>query len=255
MIYGLYLSGQGAEAASLRQAVLANNMANAGTTAFKPDVPVFQAHLPFDVARQQPTEPPDTINEQTGGVSLVGTVTDFSQGPLEATHGKFDLAVVGPGFFQVTDGKETFLTRNGRFTLDAAQRLVTADQGHAVLGVDGQPIVIPPEAVDVTIAADGAVVTRDFAGATAAQGQVALFEPENELELMKAGDSYYEALGKLRPAGNAQVRQGMLEGSGVQPVSGMVELIQSARSFEMNMSLVRFQDEMLAQLLQSMPRR
>lgn len=255
MIYGLYLSGQGAETQALRQAVLANNLANAGTTAFKPEVPVFRAHFPFDVAEQRPALMPDTLERQTGGVELAATITDHSQGPLKVTHRPLDVAVVGPGFLQVRQGQSTFLTRNGQLAVDAQQRLVTADQGDPVLGVDGQPLTIPAEAARVEIAPDGGVFAIRSGGGRVGIGQLALVEPGEQVPLVKQGNSYYAAQGPLRPALQAQVRQGVLEESVVQPVAAMVELIQTARAFEMNMSLLRFQDEMAAQLLQGVSRR
>jgi flagellar basal body rod protein FlgG len=255
MIYGLYLSGQGAETQALRQAVLANNLANAATTAFKPEVPVFRAHVPFDVQQQQPVLSPDTLEQQTGGVELAATITDHSQGPLQVTQGKLDVAVVGPGFLQVKQGDQTFLTRNGRLALDAQRRLVTADLGDPVLSSDGQHFVIPAEAAGVDIGPDGSVFAVDGNGARAGLGQLALVEPGENVGLMKLGNSYYAAQGPVRPAVQAQVRQGVLEESVVQPVAAMVDLIQTARAFEMNMSLLRFQDEMAAQLLQGIARR
>jgi flagellar basal-body rod protein FlgF len=255
MIYGLYLSGQGAETQSLRQSVLANNLANAGTTAFKPDVPVFRAHFPFDVAQQNPVLVPDTLKQQTGGVELAATVTDFAQGPLQVTNGKLDLAVVGPGFLEVDHGTQNLLTRNGKLSLDGNRQLVTADGGDPVLGTDGAPVVIPAELASLSIGPDGTVSGLTAAGVQTVVGQIALVEPDDGVGLVKQGDSYYTAQGKTRPAAQAQLRQGVLEESGVQPVSSMVELIQTARAFEMNMSLLRYQDEMVGQLLQSIPRR
>ena len=255
MIYGLYLSGQGAETQALRQAVLANNLANSGTTAFKPDVPVFRAHFPFDVVNQNAVDVPDTLEQQTGGVELAATVTDFAQGPLKVTNGKLDVAVMGPGFLQVSQGDQTYLTRNGKLSLDADRRLVTTDGGDPVLSDDGAPIVIPAELAEVSIGPDGTVSGLTNSGARAVVGQIALVEPDEGVSLMKHGDSLFAAQGDTRPAVQAQLRQGMLEESGVQPVGAMVELIQTARTFEMNMSLLRYQDEMLGQLIQSIPRR
>lgn len=255
MIYGLYLSGQGAETQAMRQAVLANNLANAATTAFKPDIPVFRAHFPFDVAEHTPFAVPDTLEQQTGGVELAATITDFTQGPLRVTGGKLDVAVVGPGFLQVGQEGQTFLTRNGAMALDANRQLVTADQGDPVLGVDEQPIVIPAELAGVEISEDGTVSGMTPSGAVIAVSQLGLVEPDEGVGLVKQGQSYYVPQGDTRPAAQARVRQGVLEDSGVQPVASMVELIETARSFEMNMTLLRYQDEMLGQLLQSIPRR
>ncbi len=255
MIYGLYLSAQGAETQAFRQTVLANNMANTGTAAFKPDIPLFRAHLPHDVVHLNQHHIPESLERQTGGVELVGTVTDHRQGPLNVTNAPLDVAVVGPGFLQVSNGKETFLTRNGRFALDASGQIVSAEDGATVLAGDGQPIVVPAEAQSIAIAADGSVSAVGFDGTSLPVGQLAVVEPDDYASLIKHGDSHYSTTGSLQPAIAAQVRQGVIEESVTNPVDGMVELIQTARAFEMNMNMMRYQDEMLGQLIQSVPRR
>lgn len=255
MIYGLYLSAQGAEAQTLRQAVLANNMANAQTTAFKRDIPLFRAHLPFDDAHQTAYDFPPGQSEQTGGVSLAGTVTDFAQGPLEVTHGELDLAILGSGFFEVQVGDERLLTRNGKFSLGPENELVTEDQGFPVMDVAGQPIVVPDGVQQLAVAANGLISGAGLAGETVVLGQVGLVEPPDVSRLTKEGDSLYRSPVPVAPAVNAQLRQGVLEGSSTDPVHSMVELIETSRAFEMNMNLVRYQDEMLGQLIQSVSRK
>lgn len=258
MIYGMYLSAQGADAAAFHQAVLANNLANANTTAFKRDIPLFRAHAAFDVANMQPQVAPDTIDDQTGGVSVEGTVSDFAQGALKVTGNDLDLAITGPRptFFEVGAGRQKFLTRNGQFTLNNNNQLVTADSNALpVLSVDGTPVEVPPETMRLDIGPDGTIYSIRPDNTRADLGQISLVEPESPVSLMKEGQSLYVNPGKARPALEAQVRQGMLEESGTDPVSGIVDLIQSSRGFEMNMGLVRMQDEMLAQLLQTIPRK
>ncbi len=255
MIYGLYLSAQGAEAQTLRQAVLANNMANAQTTAFKRDVPLFRAHLPFDEAHQTAYDLPPGQVEQTGGVSLSGTVTDFTQGPLEVTNRDLDLAILGSGFFEVGVGEERLLTRNGKLSLGPDNTLVTEDQGFPVMDVAGQPIVVPDGVQHLTVARDGLISGVGLGGETIVFGQVGLVEPRDVSRLTKEGDSLYRSPDPVEPAVNAQLRQGVLEGSSTDPVHSMVELIETSRAFEMNMNLVRYQDEMLGQLIQSVGRK
>lgn len=258
MIYGLYLSAQGADAAAFHQAVLANNLANANTTAFKRDIPLFRAHQPFDVAHMQTQVAPDTIDEQTGGLSVEGTVSDFAQGPLKVTGNDLDLAITGPRptFFEVGAGQQRFLTRNGQLTLNSNNLLVTADNNALpVLSVEGAPIEVPPGLVQLDISADGTLYGIRPDNTRADLGQLSLVEPESPVSLIKEGNSLYVNPGKAKPSMEAQVRQGVLEESGTDPVAGIVDLIQSSRGFEMNMGLVRMQDEMLAQLLQTIPRK
>ncbi len=261
MIYGMYLSAQGADAAAFHQAVLANNLANAGTTAFKRDIPVFRAHQPFDVEHLQPPAAPETINAQTGGLSVEGTVTDFSPGSLQTTGNPFDVAILGqrPAFFEVGDGDQKFLTRNGKFSLGRDNQLVMSDtlsnKMLPVLTVDGEPIEIPPTSSRVDVSADGVVSSIDGNLSRTVLGQLSLVEPQSPELLVKEGDSLYVNLGNAQPATEAELRQGMLEEADVQPVNEMLDMIQTSRGFEMNMNLVRLQDETLSKLLQSIPRK
>ncbi len=255
MIYGLYLSAQGAEAQTLRQTVLANNLANAQTTAFKRDLPVFRAHLPFDAAQQTPFDVPEAIQDQTGGVTLSGTVTDFSQGPLEVTNRDLDVSIMGPGFFVANVQGEQLLTRNGKLSLGPQGMLVTADHGHPVLDASGQPLLVPEGFSNLRIAHDGLITGSGPAGENVILGQLGVVDPANVARLEKLGDGFYRPHTPVAPAINAQVRQGVLEGSTSDPVHGMVELIETSRSFEMNMNLIRYQDEMLGQLISSVVRK
>src|SRR5690242_9194235 len=110
MIYGLYLSAQGAQIQTLRQAVVSNNLANAATTGFKRDLVTAQAHLAYDAEHGRPTWTAGNLHEMPGGVTPGDGATDFTQGPLKQTKGNFDIALQGKGFLRVTDGKKTFLT-------------------------------------------------------------------------------------------------------------------------------------------------
>lgn len=251
MIYGLYLSAQGAEAQTMRQAVLANNLANAQTTAFKRDIPVFRCHWPFDAAEQTPFVTPPGIEDQTGGVTLSGTAIDFSQGPLEVTNRELDVAIMGPGFLEIDTGVEKLLTRDGKLTLGPNGVLVTADQGHPVLDTSGQPIVIPEGTQQLAIAHDGLLSGMTTAGVREILGQLGVVEPRDLSQMTKVGNGFYRPLRGVDPAVRSQLRQGVLEGSGTNPVHGMVELIETSRSFEMNMNLIQYQDDMLGKLIAS----
>lgn len=255
MIYGLYLSAQGAEAQAFRQAVLANNLANAQTTAFKPEIPLFRAYFPFDVVQPHGAQVPDSLELQTGGVELAATVTNHAQGPLRVTQRPLDVAVVGPGFLQAQHGEATWLTRNGRLAFNPLRQLVTADHGDPLLSTEGVPLTIPVEASDVEIGPDGTVAGTTPEGHRLIVGRLALVEPAEGATVVKQGESFFAVQGEIVPAVRAELRQGVLEDSLVQPISAMVELIETARAFEMNMSLIRFQDEMVGQLLRALPRR
>lgn len=251
MLYGLYLSAQGAEVQSFRQAVVANNIANAGTTSFKRDFAVVRSHEPYDAAHGSTNKVPDTLEQQTGGLSIEGTWTDFSQGALTSTGNNFDVALVGPGFLQVSDGANTYLTRNGRMALNSDNGLVLGDTGHAVLATDGTPLTVPPNLSQLSINPEGLVAAVDLAGNRVAVGQIGVVEPQQTTDLVKEGKSLYRSLGPVNPVTETQIRQNTIEESGIDPMDETVTLIETNRGFEMNMNMIRMQDEMLSRLLQS----
>jgi len=251
MIQGLYLSGQGAQIQTLRQDVIANNLANASTTAFKRELFLAQAHAPYDVEQGRRTWLPGNLDNMPGGVSPAGTSTDFTQGELTHTGAAFDVAFQGQGFLKVSNGKETFLTRDGQLEISAQNQLVTRDLGYPVLGINGQPIsqLNPDLAIDVH--PDGLVMQGDTE-----VGRLALVEPQKYTDLTKTGRNLYGVSGRLTPAKpETQLKQGYVENSGVKPVASMMELIESSRALEANVNLIKYQDDSLDRLLSSLPRK
>ncbi len=256
MIYGLYLSAQGAQNQTLRLQTIANNVANADTTGFKRDLAVFQDYLPYDVEHGYPNSPPGDLNKSTGGTSIATTHTDFTEGPLYQTDVPFDVAITGPGFLQVRRGPETFLTRNGGLTVNDLGELVTQDQGLPVLSTRGSSVIVPKGIKTVNIGTDGKITAANAEGENIALGQLNVVKPASLASLEKVGGSLYRSSGQLQPAGpGVQLRQGYLEASGVNPISETVQMIETSRAFETNINMIRFQDETLSHLLQSMAKR
>lgn len=251
MIYGLYLSAQGAETQSLRQDVIANNLANANTTSFKRNLAIFQEHLPFDAQHGQ-VELPEGLLEHTGGLSVGEVVTDFSPGSVENTDAPSDVALMGPGFFRVTDGEQEYLTRDGRLDLDRQGNLIQRETGFRVIGTNG-PMTASPTVGPLEIGGDGTITQ---AGGNVYVGRLAVVEPTDYRSLVKVGDSLFETQGTVVPAAEStQVRQGHLENSGTNPVAEMMEMITASRAFEANVNMIKFQDESLSKLIGSLPRR
>ncbi len=252
MLYGLYHSAQGAQAQTLRIEVLSNNLANASTTAFKRDLALFQSHRPYDVENGGGVEPPGNQNALTGGITPAKVVTDYSAGPLVKTGGSFDLALTGPGFFQVSDGSRQFLTRNGQFTLNQNGEIVSAGSGMRVMSTSGTAITISSEATQVSIAADGTVTAMSNDGSTTQVGKLAVVQPGSNQQLQKVGNSLFAASGPVSQAGSdVAIKQGYIEGSDVNPVQEMLDLIQASRSVESNVNMMKLQDDALERLLQS----
>jgi flagellar basal-body rod protein FlgF len=251
MIYGLYLSGQGAQIQSLRQEVVANNLANAATTSFKRDLVTAQSNLPFDVELGRPATSYGNLPAMPGGVTPAGVATDFSQGDLKKTDAALDLAIQGKGFLRVTDGKKTFLTRDGQLAVGPSNQLVMRDGGLALMNSAGQPLNSVNPELPIEVHTDGTVTQGDNE-----VGKLALVEPQAATNLTKVGRNLYAASGKLTPAKpETEVKQGSVENSGVRPIASMMELIESARALEANVNMIHYQDDSLSRLLGSLPRK
>ncbi len=254
----LYTAATGMQAMETKLDVIANNLANVNTTAFKRGRANFE-----DLFYKQEVLP--GAQDQSGGITATGTAiglgvkvqstqTDFQQGAFLTTDNTFDVAIAGKGFFQVqdTDGT-TVYTRSGNFSINAQGQLV---MGSASVGrlVQGGDITIPIEAEDVTITAEGEVLYSE-AGSNDLQSagnlELAMFiDPEG---LEKMGENLYRetiASGTAATAtpgqdGTGFVKQGMLEASNVSPVAELIELITTQRSFELNSQAVQAGDQIL----------
>ncbi len=282
MLYGLYLSANGAAANQRELEVTANNMANAGTAGFKRDLALAGHYKPHegntlssgfgasgfgasgsglappslaDLPGADPFDLGSALARSTGGAGLAATAIDLSQGPLNETGGDLDVALAGPGFFQIqslpgegADGPT--LTRDGRFTQSRDGTLVTADGGRPVLTDGGAPIAIPQGISRVGIASDGTVSAGFADGTNYALGKLAVVVPTDPTSLVKHGDGRLTA-SSLRPADprETQLRQGFVEGSGVDSVKETMSMIAASRGFETNVNLIKLQDDTLGRLL------
>jgi flagellar basal-body rod protein FlgF len=217
MSHELYTSLSGACAAWAQLDTVANNLANTRTTGFKADRLVFSDG---GVGAGPLGRPYAMVAE---------TVSDHSDGSLETDGVETHLAIQGRGFF-VIDGGD--LTRDGRFHIDQAQRLVTAE-GLAVAG-DSGPIVVPIGET-ITVGQDGTV-----AGSVTGQiGRILVVDgPARPI-----GAGRWRAEGPLMQA-DAKVVQGTLEQSNVDPLRAMVDLVQASRAFEMFQKAMQATDDL-----------
>jgi flagellar basal-body rod protein FlgG len=254
VIRALFSAASGMAAQQLNVDNIANNLANANTAGYKTRRVQFQ-----DLLYQNMVQPGASASQQTvvpAGLQLgMGTRPDsneiiFTQGNFAETDNPLDVVIQGRGFFQVLQPNgQLAYTRDGEFQLDRNGNLVTAS-GNPV-----QPqITIPPEAQNITIAADG-TVTYTQANQTAAQvaGQIQLANFQNPAGLSTIGGNLYtptEASGDptLGAPGGAEglgsLQQGYTEQSNVSVVQEFINLIVSQRAYEANSKVVKAADEM-----------
>jgi flagellar basal-body rod protein FlgG len=217
------------------QCVILNNIANAGTHGFKRSQ-VFFEDLHYDNVRFAGIAGGNGQLTATGlsigwGSRLATTVVDHSQGPLCPSDQPLHVAIEGPGFFQVNDGSQILYTRCGRFCLDADGRVVlsSAQRGRLL-----EPaICIPPEAIDLTVAADG-VVSYSLPGVEPRQdaGQFLLAHFVNPQGLEQRGECLFAQtvasgaarIGNPGEEGRGDLRSGQLEHSNVTIQRELAEL-------------------------------
>ena len=249
----LHVARTGLDAQNMRMRVIANNLANVNTTGFRRDRADFES-LAYQqmVAAGAPAggENRYAVGQALGtGVRLSGTQRIDTQGTLTPTGNAFDLAIEGAGLFQVQmpDGR-TGYTRAGNFSLTAEGKLVTAS-GMAL----SPEITVPDGAANVTIAADG-TVSATVPGSTEptelGRIETARFANPAGLQaigtnlLVETAASGSPQVGAPGIEGRGGLRQAMLEGSNVNIVEELVDMIETQRAYEVNSKMISAADQM-----------
>ena len=201
--------------------IVANNIANANTTGFK----VEQLLVNTEVGERARN---DSVKPGASFVLDKGVGRDFGQGALGQTGRDLDFAIEGEGaFFTVKDANGDAYTRDGAFTLDPEGKLVTK-AGDAVQG-DGGDIILDPAKGPVTVGTDGTISQEGLP-----VGRLTLARFDALGALSKDGDGLYRNRSNATPieATGAQVRQGMLESSNVNPLIEVTNMIEISRAYE-----------------------
>jgi len=259
MIRSLWISKTGLEAQQTQMDVVSNNLANVSTTGFKRSRAVFEDLL-YQNLRQpgaqssQQTQIPSGLQIGTG-VRPVAAERIHTQGNLQQTSNKLDMAIQGSGFFQVLmpDGSTAY-TRDGSFQVDNQGQLVTAN-GYVV-----QPAMsIPANATTVTVGMDGVVtITQAGVAAPVQVGSMQLATFINPAGLESMGQNLYlESASSGTPStnvpgtnGTGSISQGYVETSNVNVVEELVNMIQTQRAYEINSKAITTSDQMLQKLSQ-----
>lgn len=236
--------------------VVANNIANVNTTGFKKSRAEFQDLLstavrtPGAMINQGTFQP---VGVEIGlGVKTSATTRVFTPGVLQSTGDPYDVAIEGQGFFQImqTDGSLAY-TRDGSFKVDSMGQLCTTD------GYLMQPqITIPQNASEINITPDGNVSVK--VGTDTNQnivGQIQLVKFQNPSGLLSVGHNLFvETPGSGTPIqgtpgqdGYGALQQSYLEGSNVQIVDELINLIKAERAFESNSKIITASSDILRQ--------
>jgi len=261
MLPALWVSKTGLNAQDTKLATIANNLANVATTGFKKDRAEF-ADLMYQT-RRAPGANSSVDNTlpsglQVGsGVNIIGSQKIFSKGNLEATANPLDLAIDGRGFFQVMQADGTLAyTKSGNFHLNQDGQMVTTNGlllepqitldnnvKSFAIGEDGTVSIITFDSADPQIIAN--LTIADFinpAGLEAIGGN--LFVETSASGTPNVGSPNFDGRGKLL--------QNTLEGSNVNVVEELVNMISTQRAYEINSKVISSADQMLGFLAQNL---
>ncbi len=218
--------------------VIANNLANVSTPAFKRESVQFEEY----VKTMPAVEGDDSGPRKLSFVQDRGVVRDLSEGRFETTNAPFDVAINGNAYFVVSTANGDRFTRNGHFMLDAGGHLVTED-GNSVQG-DGGDITVTPDDGQVTIAQDGTV-----SGKQGQLGRLRLVSFASERQMKKEGSSLYSTTESPSTATGIKLTQGMIETSNVQPVVEISHMIEVMRAYQATATLSQTQEELMRQAI------
>lgn len=195
--------------------VIANNIANASTPGFKGERMLFREYLMTD-----------TDGQPVSYVEEAGLDTDYAEGGIAATGNPMDFAIRGEGFFAVATADGVRYTRAGHFELDADRRIVTGD-GDPVLGENGQPLTLAAGDALLEVAHDGTISAESGA---IGKFQIATFSSLDALT--KSPGGLFESAEDPVPATSAEVHQGVIEESNVEPILEITRMLELVRAYQ-----------------------
>lgn len=265
MMRALYTAASGMTSQQMNVDVIANNLANVNTTAFKKENLEFQTMLYQKIAGANIDEngAGKPVGIQVGlGVKPVAIASNFSQGSMQTTENALDFAIEGNGFFAVRNINESELyTKNGAAKISVTEdglMLVTSG-GEPFLDVNDEPILIDNEfdLSRVSVNPDGTFWYTDLEGVSEPmdiQFKIVQFDNPQGLEKM-SGTLYQTTSASGQPRIEAEddalkqsaVRQKTLEMSNVQVVEEMVKLISAQRAYDLSSKAITTSDQMLQQ--------
>lgn len=217
--------------------LVANNIANIDTSGYK------SSHILFNeyIVRPQRHDPLSMVNDY-------GNYRNFDAGTIQVTGNPLDVALEGNGFLAVMTDDGEYYTRNGNLRLDQQGQLITSG-GDPVLDTGGKPIIIPADSGHLTITPEGTI--------SGEQGDIAvlrLVRFDNPQELLAVGHNLYETAQPAIPDDTTRVHQGAIEGSNVNAVMEMTNMIEVMRKYQSVARLLQNEHDSQINMIQKLGR-
>lgn len=213
---------------------VANNIANMNTNGFRREGAIFAEHVK-SVGKKDPSISIPTMSHR---------YVDLSAGEITNTKNPLDLSIEGDAFFLIEGSDGERLTRDGAFSLNANNELVTANNAR-VLNNGGGAITIPPQATALSVTEDGTVFADDQP-----VGKVGLMTADPAF-LIREGSNHFRAERGVEPALDARIRQNSLEKSNVNAVEEMARLIVVQRAYESGQNLIQNEDDRIKKTIRA----
>ena len=239
MLTGIYNTLAGKFISERRMEMISNNLANALT-------PGYKASRPLINIVEDPMNPnsPDQLTPTY--VNVFESYVHFTNASLVETKNAFDVAMEGDGFFVVSAKDGNMYTRNGKFTLDRDNRLITLD-GSPVLGQNGEITIDARQGGDVRIETDGSIFVDKIL-----VDRLKVVDFADKTGLRNYGESKFINTNATTPEitpDNFTVRQGFYETSNVNVMHEMVDMMSTLRAYETYMKVDQSFSDMLEKLV------
>lgn len=243
MIQSLSTAAAGLYAQQQKIDIIANNIANVNTIAFRSADARFEDT--YYTVMENPDPEAENANLQKGtGVALSSTTIDFSQGGIQTTGNVLDFMIDGDAFFKLETADGTYAyTKDGSFNISAEEDgyYLINSKGYYVLDENDERILIPEDAGEFTVNSDGSIIVDGD------ESKFGIYTFENNAGLLCEGGNLFSETavsGAVAAAEEYAVMQGTLEGSNVDLATELTELIQAQRVFSLASKALQTADDM-----------
>ena len=263
MMRALWTAATGMTGQQTNVDVIANNLSNVNTIAYKKSTVTFKDLVYDNRGRAYNLDKKEApVDLQIGlGAKPAATLRNFADGNYQASESPTDIAISGEGFFTLRDANNNIIyTRDGSFRFSPTEegQMLVNSQGYAVLDAEGEEIVLDLNSFeDMIIGQTGEISLKDKDNGIISTGiEIGIVKFQNPAGLLSLGSNNYSETANsgsavwenaMEDEERSSVMQYYLEGSNVQLVDEMVNLIIAQRAYEINSKAVNAADEMLQQ--------
>lgn len=222
--------------------VVANNLANMSTHGYKSGQMMFVEHLTKSKGGES------LLTPKLAYVRDIATMTDTKPGAIESTGNPLDIAIQGEGYFVIQTPEGERYTRNGRLQLDNTGQLVN-QLGQPVLADGGAPLIFAPEDTEIVISKDGTVSTNN---GELGKLRVVRFDNDQRLDRTSGAQFTTAEENPAQDVDDPTVLQGAVEGSNVEPILEMANMISVHRAYDSVKSFIEREDERQRSMIRDM---